>query len=261
METNNKKETWQKNIKQCNTLKECISKSNIIISGMPITKDNNTIYAPYGKEIIKLAEVKEYLENKQFIAGMIPKCYENLNEKNVEIFDLILSERLTILNAIPTVEGTMKIAIEETESTIHESNIMILGYGRIGKILCDRFQKMGANVYCAARKEKDLTWIRAQNCVPVRYEEIEEYCQGMNIIINTVPSLIINENFLKKLDKECIIIDVASNPGGVDKLAAEMYKIKVITALGIPGKIAPKTAAKYIKDIIEEKLNNKGGIQ
>lgn len=44
------------------------------------------------------------------------------------------------------------------------------------------------------------------------------------------------------------------NPGGVDKIKAEMYKIKVITALGIPGKIAPETAAKYIKSAIEEKL-------
>lgn len=228
---------------------------------MPITKDNDTIYAPYGKETIKLSEVKEYLENKQLIAGMIPECFENLEKKNVEIFDLMKSEELTILNAIPTVEGTLKIAIEETEITIYESNVMIVGYGRIGKILCDRFQKMGANIYCTARKEKDLTWIRAEKCVPVKYNELEEYCKTMNIIINTVPNLVIDEKILKNLKKDCIIIDVASNPGGVDKIAAKMYKIKIITALGIPGKIAPKTAAKYIKDIVEEKLNNKGGIQ
>ena len=83
-------------------------------------------------------------------------------------------EELTILNAIPTAEGTIKIAIEETENTIHESNIMIIGFGRIGKILCKNFKDLGGNVYCTARKEKDLAWIREARYTPVHYNEINK---------------------------------------------------------------------------------------
>lgn len=215
-----------------------------------MTRDNVTVSSPYSNKIIKLNEVNKMLENKIFIAGGIPiPFYENKTIKNI---DLLKLEKLTILNAIPTVEGTIKIAIEETETTIHESNILITGYGRIGKILCKSFNALGANVYCTARSDEDLTWIREERYTPIKYGEITNYAKEIDIIINTVPSLVIEEKIIKKLKKNCLIIDIASNPGGVDKNIAKLYKIKVITALGIPGKIAPETSAKYIKEIIEE---------
>lgn len=195
-----------------------------------------------------------YLKAREqtFFAGGIPIAfYENKTIRNI---DLLQSEELNILNAIPTAEGTIKIAIEETQITIHESNIMIFGYGRIGKILCKNFKDLGANVYCVARKEGDLAWIREENCIPVKYCEIEKEAKYMDIIINTVPSLVIEEKVLKRLQPNCFIIDVASSPGGVDKSMAKRYKIKVVTALGIPGKIAPLTAAKYIKEFIEKQI-------
>lgn len=238
------------NIQQCKELTECIKKSNKIISGIPLSKDNVLVNSPYSDRKIKLDEMNQILENQIFIAGGIPELfYDNKKIKNI---DLLKLEKMTILNAIPTVEGTIKIAIEETEMTIHESNILITGYGRIGKILCKSFKNLGANIYCTARKEEDLTWIREERYIPVRYNEIEKYAKNIDIIINTVPSLVIEEKIIKKLKSSCFIIDIASNPGGVDKNIAKLYKIKVITALGIPGKIAPKTSAKYIKEIIEE---------
>ena len=250
----------QDNVKVCDNMEECVSASDLIISGIPISKDNITISSPYSEKIIRLDFLKEKLNGKTLIAGVIPEWFTN--EENVDnktsreekfrTIDLMNIEPFNILNAIPTVEGAIKIAIEETESTIHESNVLILGHGRIGKILCDRFQKMGANVYCAARKDLDFAWIREKRCVCVEYKELPELANNIDIIINTVPHIVINEKILKKLKQNCIIIELASKPGGVDKKANEMYKIRVITALGIPGKIAPRTAAKYIKDTIEK---------
>lgn len=251
----NQKENTNENIHICDDIKECCGKSNIIISGIPLSKNNITINSPYSDESIRLDEVYQELENKTFIAGAIPIWfYEN---KNIENIDLLQSEELTILNAIPTVEGTIKIAIEETESTIHESNVLIFGFGRIGKILCRKFNDLGANIYCVARKEADLAWIRESRYVPVTYEEVESYANKIDLIINTVPTLVIKEKVVKELKKDCLIIDIASNPGGVDKNIAKMYKIKVITALGIPGKIAPKTAAKHIKNVIDKKMKER----
>ncbi len=190
------------------------------------------------------------LENKIFIAGGIPSdFYKNKAINNV---DLLKSEKLTILNAISTVEGTIKKVIEETETTIHESNILITGYGRIGKMLCEKLSGFGANIYCAAREEADLTWIRQKRYIPVIYDQIIDCAEKIDIIINTVPAIVIEEKIIKRLKNSCLIIDIASNPGGVDKNIAKLYKIKVIRELGIPGKIAPKTSAKYIKEIIEE---------
>ena len=109
-------------------------------------------------------------------------------------------------------------------------------------------------MYCAARKETDLAWIREKRYFPIRYGELCEYADRFDIVVNTVPSLIIKGKELDSFSKNVLIIDVASAPGGIDKEYAEKRKIKVITALGIPGKQMPTTAARYIKEIINKSL-------
>lgn len=239
------------NIELCQSLKETVRNSDIVISGMPFSKDGENVNAPFSSSQIKIKDLKNELNNKTFIAGEIPKDFYDEEIKNV---DLLQIDELTILNAIPTVEGAIKIAIEAREETIHESNVLICGFGRIGKILCNRFKALGANVYCAARKDTDLAWIREKRYFPLRYVELCDYAPKFNIVINTVPTIIIKEKELDCLNKDVLIIDVASAPGGIDKEYAEKKKIKVITALGIPGKEMPKTAASYIKKIIDEKI-------
>ena len=239
------------NIELCQSLKETVRNSDIVISGMPFSKDGENVNAPFSSSQIKIKDLKNELNNKTFIAGGIPKDFYDEKIKNV---DLLQIDELTILNAIPTVEGAIKIAIEAREETIHESNVLVCGFGRIGKILCNRFKALGANVYCAARKDTDLAWIREKRYFPLRYVELCDYAPKFNIVINTVPTIIIKEKELDCLNKDVLIIDVASAPGGIDKEYAEKKKIKVITALGIPGKEMPKTAASYIKKIIDEKI-------
>ena len=242
-------------IKLCKSLTEVIENSNIIISGMPISKDGITVTAPYSNEIIRLDVLVEQLEGKLFLAGGIPKWFkEKAEHKKIQIGDFLESESLNIVNAIPTVEGAIKIAIEETPYTIHESNVLVLGYGRIGKILCDKLDYLGANVYCATRREADFSWLKEKRIKSVKYDEIHKMCQNIDFIINTVPSVVIDEKIIRNLKKECFIIELASKPGGVDKSKIEMYNLKVISAQGLPGKVAPITAAKYIKEIIVDKV-------
>ena len=238
------------NIVICDSIKEATSKANIVLSGMPFSKDGINVNAPFAENNIKLENLKNELEGKTFVAGGIPQnIYE---DKTITAIDLLKNEKLTILNAIPTVEGTIKIAIAEREETIFESNVLVCGFGRIGKILCNRFRALGANIYCVARKEADLAWIREEKCIPLKYDEICEYAPKINIVINTVPSLVITKKELDCFNKDVLMIDVASNPGGIDKEYAASKNLKVITALEIPGKEAPKTAAKYIKEIISK---------
>ena len=237
-------------IKECDNIDEAIQASDIIISGMPFTRDNSTLNAPFAENQIEITNVKKLVSGKTFIAGGIPS--EFYLDGNINSIDLMQNEELTILNAIPTVEGTIKIAIEEREETIHESNVLICGFGRIGKILCDKFSALGANVYCSARKESDLAWIREKRYIPLTYDEITKFSSNFDIVINTVPTMVIKKEQLDSFNKEITIIDVASNPGGIDKEYAKEKGIKVITALGIPGKEMPKTAAKYIKNVVDK---------
>lgn len=245
------------NITICTNLEEAIFKSQYIISGMPFTKDKINVHAPFSNSEIKLAELKNSFLNqnneKIFFAGGIPESLCD-NIYNIEFVDLLKIEELTILNAIPTVEGTIKIVIDKRIETIHESNILVCGFGRIGKILCDRFNKLGANIYCTARKDSDLAWIRENRYIPLKYSELQYYANKLEIVINTVPYMVLDKEKLNLFNKDTLFIDLASSPGGIDSKYAQEEGFNVITALGIPGKEAPKTAAKYIKETIANKL-------
>ena len=73
---------------------------------------------------------------KTFIAGAIPKEVLELAKKyKVEIVDILEKEELAVLNAIPSAEGALQVAMEASDITLHGSKVLVLGHGRIAKIL------------------------------------------------------------------------------------------------------------------------------
>ncbi len=230
-------------LKRANSIDE-INKEDIIISSIPLSIDGINIYTPFSDKKIKL----DVLKNKKFIAGKIP---ENIFSDGC--FDILKDEEFTMLNTIPTAEGAIAKAIEETEITIEKSNCLILGFGRVGKILAYKLKALDANVYAESRNEKTLAEIRAYGYNPVKFEEIGNKICKMDVIFNTIPEKIIDKDKLIFMNNKSIIIDLASKPGGVDFESAKKMKIKALLYSGIPGKVAPKTSAIYIKKIINKR--------
>lgn len=240
-------------IEFCATLEEAIQKSEMIISSVPLSKDGGkTVTAPYSDERIDLKDLKSKLLNKKFIAGNITK--ELKKESLIETHDLLEIEEYAILNAIATAEGAIQIAMEEYPRTLSGSKILIMGFGRIGKILAKMLQGIGSQVYCEARKKEDLAYIKAYGYTPVDLKELDENLQNFDIIINNIPVLILDKLRLDLLKKDVLIIDLASKPGGVDFEYAKQKNIKTIWALALPGKVAPLSSAEYIKEVLEKNI-------
>lgn len=128
-------------------------KAAYIVAPTPFTKDNKFVF---GTEIT----INDFLEmstDKIVFAGAIPASVkESLSNKNTSFYDLMEYEDVAILNAIPTAEGAIAVAMEMSDITLNGSNCLVLGFGKIGKILSKMLQGIGAKVYCEARKEKDL---------------------------------------------------------------------------------------------------------
>lgn len=222
-------------------------KDEIIISSIPLTMDKQNIYAPYSNKNIPMKLVKDI----EIIAGKIPEGYKG--------YDFLKDETIAILNTIPTAEGAISKAIEETNFLITNSNILVLGFGRVGKTLCYKLKNMGAKVYCAARNEKDLAWIEVYGYNTLEFNELDKDICKMDIIFNTVPNLILDKARLILLSKETLIIDLASKPGGIDFESAKRLGIKSILYSGIPGKIAADSAADILKKYVYKiaKIGNK----
>lgn len=245
-------------IKQSNTIAEAIDQSDVVIGPIPCSNDNELINAPFHSEKIYINEVFKCMnKNQLFIAGRISEKIVHLAQVyNVYTVDMLERDEMAILNAIPTAEGAIQIAMEEMPITLHNSNALILGYGRIGKILAKMLQGIGANVFVEARRYADFAWIKSYGYKLVNLSELSQTVKEMNVIFNTIPSIVLNNEILKFLNPDCLIIDLASKPGGVDFDKAKELGLKAIWALSLPGKVAPVTAAEFIKNtaynIIEE---------
>ena len=225
---------------------------NIVISSMPLSKDNKNVYTPLSDKIVSLEELKKISNRKKLIAGKIP---ENLKkESEIEVFDILSDEVTTILNTIPTAEGAIQIAMEETDYLISNMNVLVIGFGRVGKTLANKLKNFGLQVYCEARKETDLAWIRAYGYNAIPLDKLKNNLCKMDIIFNTVPYQILDKSTLILINKNTLIIDLASFPGGVDFDTAKKLGIKAILASALPGKVAPNTSAKYIKEFIYKAL-------
>lgn len=240
--------------KKCDTLKEAVQNSNVVISSIPLSQDGKNVNAPYSEENLSLNDLYNNIKGKKFIAGRIDEKIKNDN--SVEAYDLLDIEEYAILNAIATAEGAIQIAMEEFPKTLSGSNILVMGFGRIGKIVSKMLQGIGAKVYCEARKNEDLAYIKAYGYTPIRLDELDENLHKFDIIINNIPVQILDKSRLDLLKKDVLIIDLASKPGGVDFEYAKQKNIKTVWALGLPGKVAPVSSAEYIRDTLYNILKN-----
>lgn len=236
-------------VEMCPTIEEAVSHSKVVVGPIPLSSDRKRISAPFGRNNIDLTDFVKVLNGKYLIAGNI-NIKEELENAGVSYTDLLKREEFTVLNTIATAEGTIQIAMEETQRTIHGSKVLIMGFGRIGKVLAKMLDGIGVDVYCEARKNEDIAWIKAYGYKPIHLNYLNDNLGKFDIIINTIPFQILDSERLDLLKKDVLIIDLASNPGGVDRKVAREKKIKLIWALSLPGKVAPLTSAEYIKETI-----------
>lgn len=224
--------------------------SDTIILPLPVSHDQVLLNAPFHIEAIPLEEVLLRLKPGQRVFGGKISAELRKRLSGIPCYDYFEREELSIANAIPTAEGAIEIALSELPKTLHQSRCLVVGYGRIGKVLADRLRAFGAYVTVSARKYRDFAWIEAYGMMPIQTSEIGEHAGEFDVIFNTVPHLIFGHDVLERLDPGCLLIDLASKPGGVDFAAAKELGVRVIWALSLPGKTAPITSGEMIKKTI-----------
>ena len=189
---------------------------------------------------------------KYLAGGKLPEAWSSAcRENGITAFDYYESEEFAIANAIPTAEGAIEIAMRELPVTLNGSRTLVIGYGRIGKVLSQLLKSIGADVTVSARKPYDIAWINAGG---YRAANTGRLCEALekkfDVIFNTVPHKVLDKAALSKLPKGTLIIDLASKPGGVDTAEAKRLSLRVIWALSLPGKVAPVTSGEIIADTV-----------
>ena len=223
-----------------------------VVCPIPFTRDN--IYIT--EENIRIDELifsmKKSKAKLLITGGINNQTQEKLEKNNIEYVDILKKESFVKKNALATAEGTIKVIMENTLNTIKDSKVMIIGYGRIGTYLGKMLNDLGADVTICARRNEVLDSASRCNLKTVNIKDMDKIIKNEEIIVNTVPAIVLNKKLLEKVNKDTVIIDIASNPGGVDYIEAGKLGIKTVWSLGIPAKYSPLSAAKYIKEEIEK---------
>lgn len=238
-------------------IKSAAEKSDVIIFPVPSVRTDGSINTPFSDECTVLDnELIEIMFKKPVFVAMkdrFLKAYPQF--ENAELYDYAAKEEFAILNALPTAEGALEVAMKQFEGTVAGSRCLITGYGRIGKVLAEMLKNHKADVTVSARKPSDMAFAQAFGYKNLNTNKLS-CIRNFDLVFNTVPSMIFDRELLMNTDKNTIIIDLASLPGGVDFEAAQKLGIDAVRALALPGKCAPKTAGEIIRttvfNIIEE---------
>lgn len=242
---------------------DALRQAQIIILPVPYSKDNCKINCPYTKNELRVEELFDCLDHHTLVfAGLANNVLRELaGTKKITVIDYMESEELNILNAVPTAEGAIELAMGRMLTTLHGSKALVAGYGRIGKLLCPRLTALGVDVTVAVRSSEAAAWAGTLGCKTVHTESLADVIFDFDVVFNTVPCVIFDRNVLKKAKDDVVIIDLASNPGGVDMQYAEDKGINALHALSLPGKTAPITSGKIIKKCICDIMRKRGIVE
>ncbi len=223
---------------------------------LPSTSDGITINAPLNNgEPIPLSFIKKAVKpgGVVFAGKSFPLLKEYCKDNGYTLIDYFEREELQVMNAVPTAEGTVEIAIRELPVTINGTSVLITGFGRIATVTARYFRALGAEVYVAARKVSDLAKIRLLGYMPVDIRDENRFSEAVGsvrLIINTVPAAVFDKRCIGFMGKKTVFIELASLMSLEDTEMADKQGVKVIWARSLPGKTAPVTAGFVIADTI-----------
>ena len=228
-----------------------------VVLPLPVTKDGTNLFITGNEKPVSIEEFKNELsESNMVFGGVIPKnLVADLNYLNIPYYDLMADSAVAIRNGIATAEGAIAHAIFESNITLHNSNALVLGYGRCGKVLCNKLKGIGANVTICTRNPIDLALGESLGFKVIPFSKLKRNICKYPFIFNTIPAPILTTDYLCKVCSKTVIIDIASVPGGTDFNYAKKRGINAKLCLGIPGKTAARTSGEILADAILNKLS------
>lgn len=156
-----------------------------------------------------------------------------------------------LLNAVPTAEGAIAWAMESSDLTLAWERCLVLGYGRVGRVLAPRLRGLGAEVKILARSARDLAAARADGMGLAPLGRLPEEIREASFVFNSIPAPVIGYEVLVGAKTGAVLVDLASSPGGIDLQAARDLGVTAMILPGLPGIVAPRTAGFILARVLD----------
>lgn len=234
---------------------EVLQQADLLILPIVGTDEKGQVTSVFTSTPLFLKEehIQALPEHCIVFVGMARTYLQNLCvTHDVTLIELLERDDVAIYNSIPTVEGALMIAIQNTDITIHDSVCIVLGFGRVGMSLARTLQAIGAKVRVGIRGSDYTARAFEMGLHPFDISQLSEQVKDADVVFNTIPAMIVTSSVMSRMSHNVLIIDLASKPGGVDYTYAEKRGIKAILAPSLPGIVAPKTAGRILANTITQ---------
>ena len=242
-------------IHAADTIQEVVGSASTIICGIPFEKNGNLFFeAPVTD--IPLTELKRLLrKNYKLFGGVIPEDFKRVCEKrNIGCYDFMEEEPLSIYNAVATAEGAILEALLHKDTKLHHSNVLVLGYGRCGRILAHKLAGLSAHVTVGSAQSQELALASSLGSDTLALANLPDEIGRFEYIFNTIPATVLTKPCLEQADSNCLIIDIASNRIGVDYESACLLQRHAIFCPGLPGKYTSQSCAEQLCEFVMKKM-------
>ncbi|MBR3893745.1 MAG: dipicolinate synthase [Clostridia bacterium] len=251
--------------KYCESWENAILDADAVILPLPASADGVRIHCPLHDHdvFLRVTTLLDAIAGRRLFGGRIVESIRRIAEqKSVEWVDYYESEILQLKNALPTAEGAIAIAMQELPVTIAGVSAAVIGYGRIASLLAQKLHALGAQVTVYARRTEQLTQASLHHhkvqklTLPDGESALSCLSDDCRVVFNTVPHRLITREVLKKIPHRCVLIDLASAPGGIDHAAAQELNIRSVWGTALPGKCTPESAGRYIAETLAQMLES-----
>lgn len=242
-------------IHYAHTLQEAISAAPAIVCGIPLEK-NGKLYFEEAVPKTPLTELQRLLRtHHKIFGGVIPKDFKSICEKrNIRCYDFMQDKPLAIFNAIATAEGAILEALLHKDTQLHQSRVLVLGYGKCGSVLAHKLRGLSARITVCTAQTQELANATALGLETIPLSELEQEIHSYEYIFNTIPATVLTRSCLEKTDKNALIVDIASNKIGADYKAAHSLHRNILYCPGLPGKYANFSCAEKLADFVINRI-------
>lgn len=224
----------------------CESADCIVLPLPAETGRLGVLNAPYSTEQVSVHALLRTLPEGSLVCGgkLSQRLKDTAKSCRLRCFDYLSRPEFTVGNAAITAEAAVYTLMRESRTALFASSVLIIGYGRIGKLLSAKLAALGARVSVVSRNPESRAMAEAAGFNALAPDAPFESPQ---MLVNTAPGPVLTAPRLDALDRSCIILELASPPYGIDPLWAQRSGFRYCAAPGLPGKYAPESAAELIK--------------
>lgn len=236
-----------------------LHRDDIVILPVPVSKDKETVYSSVKGFNVKLNDIISRLSctNTVFAGGFSNAVKAYLKEKNVNYFDYLDSEELTVYNAYLTGLGAVRLLFRGTDEDVTDKKVLITGFGRVAEFTAGALRNAGCDVYITARKKLQLIRAECSGYRVIDFEKRSAFLYLFDYIFNSVPCNIFSEEDISRYKGK--YFELASFPYGVNKEWFCHRKSDYYDGGSLPGRYLSRSAAEKLAEITLEHIKFRNG--